>query len=313
MNSQKVSIIIPVYNRELLIAESLDSILQQSYSNWECIVVDDGSTDATEKIILKYCKNDSRFKYYKRPTDRLKGANACRNYGFELSKGNYIQWFDSDDLMHKDKLKKKVDLLKHSSANFGVCEGIEYEGNTQNVIQYWNNICSENPLIDHIIGKVNFHTNGPLFKREFLKGKILFNETLQRKQEWEFYSRLLSFSTNYICLNEVLYYFRSHENSINGNNEISTLHSRIKATNLIFENVKNRLDNNSLAILREHFLHKAIFHFKLAKESNKINLIYFSVKSTFMLFNFEFFVKALKKIIYKPKILNNIFSKNESR
>ena len=75
-----VSIIIPTYNRAHLIAETLDSIIAQTYTNWECIVVDDGSTDPTDELMETYCKKDSRFQYYHRPKNRPKGANACRNY-----------------------------------------------------------------------------------------------------------------------------------------------------------------------------------------------------------------------------------------
>lgn len=87
MEQPLVSIIIPTYNRAHLIGETLDSVLAQIYTNWECIVVDDGSTDSTAELLAFYVEKDSRFQYHHRPKDRLKGANACRNYGFELSRG----------------------------------------------------------------------------------------------------------------------------------------------------------------------------------------------------------------------------------
>ncbi|MGZ0017461.1 glycosyltransferase family 2 protein [Yeosuana sp. AK3] len=77
-----------------LIGKTLDSVLAQTYTNWECIVVDDGSKDGTEQLLYEYCKKDSRFQYFQRTKDRPKGANACRNYGVELSRGAYINWFD---------------------------------------------------------------------------------------------------------------------------------------------------------------------------------------------------------------------------
>ncbi|MGC1633104.1 MAG: glycosyltransferase family 2 protein, partial [Gelidibacter sp.] len=81
-----VSIIIPTLNREHLIGKTLDSILDQTYLNWECIVVDDGSLDATETLIHRYIHKDSRFQYHKRPDIHLPGGNGARNYGFEMSK-----------------------------------------------------------------------------------------------------------------------------------------------------------------------------------------------------------------------------------
>ncbi len=73
-----VSIIIPTYNRAHLIGETLDSVLAQTYTNWECIVVDDGSTDATDELMAKYCAKDARIRYYHRPDLHLSGGNGAR-------------------------------------------------------------------------------------------------------------------------------------------------------------------------------------------------------------------------------------------
>ena len=100
-----VSVIIPTYNRSHLLDETLVSLLNQTYQNWECIVVDDDSTDTTTAVLQKYIAKDNRFQYHHRPKDRLRGGNAARNYGFEISKGKYIQWFDSDDIMLPEKLQ----------------------------------------------------------------------------------------------------------------------------------------------------------------------------------------------------------------
>ena len=107
-----LSIIIPTYNRAHLIGETLDSVLGQTYKNWECIIVDDGSTDKTPEVIANYIQKDSRFQFYNRPSDRPKGANACRNFGYEISTGKYVKWFDSDDIMHPEFLEKQINVLK---------------------------------------------------------------------------------------------------------------------------------------------------------------------------------------------------------
>ena len=99
MHNPLISIIIPTFNRAHYIQETLDSILNQTYINWECIIIDDGSEDNTQEVLAKYLKKDVRFQFHIRPENRPKGANSCRNYGFELSKGDLIKWFDSDDIM----------------------------------------------------------------------------------------------------------------------------------------------------------------------------------------------------------------------
>jgi glycosyltransferase involved in cell wall biosynthesis len=91
-----VSIIIPTYNRAHLISETLDSVLAQTYKNWECIIVDDGSNDNTDEVVSEYVKKNNRFKFYHRPDEHLPGGNGARNYGFKMSKGEYVNWLDDD-------------------------------------------------------------------------------------------------------------------------------------------------------------------------------------------------------------------------
>src|SRR5690606_6473581 len=111
----KVSIIIPTYNRCSLLGRTLDSVMSQTFSSWECIVVDDGSTDYTSEIMHFYTTIDGRIKYLVRPNHLSKGANSCRNYGFKMSRGSLIQWFDSDDLMLPLFLEIKVKAIQEQN------------------------------------------------------------------------------------------------------------------------------------------------------------------------------------------------------
>jgi glycosyltransferase involved in cell wall biosynthesis len=220
MNQPLISIIIPTFNRAYLVSQTLDSILAQTYENWECIIVDDGSTDNTTEIVEKYLKKDLRFKYYARPLERKKGANSCRNYGFELSTGEYINWFDSDDIMLKDKLKIQYDALANSEFNFSVCQTLVFEGDVSNILGLRHQkIKSDIPLLDFIKHDIAFLTQAPLFKTSFLKEKKLkYDEELHAAQEWEFICRLLYYSPNYHIEKEPLVLIRRHKNSITYNN-----------------------------------------------------------------------------------------------
>lgn len=100
-----ISIVIPLYNREALVGETLDSVLAQTYADWECVVVDDGSTDGSREVVQKYCEKDSRFKMFRRPETRVKGAATCRNVGIENSSGEFIYFLDSDDLLSPKFMK----------------------------------------------------------------------------------------------------------------------------------------------------------------------------------------------------------------
>jgi glycosyltransferase involved in cell wall biosynthesis len=118
-----VSIIIPVYNRANIIGETLDSILNQTYYNWECIIIDDGSDDYIDELVGFYEALDSRVKFFKRPEIDPKGANSCRNYGFRKSSGKFIQWLDSDDLLGNDKIEKQIDaLISENDLSVATCK-----------------------------------------------------------------------------------------------------------------------------------------------------------------------------------------------
>ena len=129
-----VSIIIPTYNRAHLIKETLDSVLTQTYTNWECIIVDDGNSDNTEEVINSYIAKDQRFKYCHRPSEHLPGGNGARNFGFKKSKGDLIQWFDDDDVMHKNKLSIQVKSLLNTKYYFSVCQTIVFDNDINNII-----------------------------------------------------------------------------------------------------------------------------------------------------------------------------------
>ena len=103
-----VSIIIPAFNRAQLIGATLDSVLAQTYTNWECIVVDDGSLDYTTKVLDAYIKSDSRIQCFNRPSDSIKGAPTCRNIGIEKSKGEYLIFLDSDDFLLPHCLENRI-------------------------------------------------------------------------------------------------------------------------------------------------------------------------------------------------------------
>lgn len=220
-NQPLVSIIIPTYNRAHLIGETLDSVLAQTYQNWECIVVDDGSTDNTEELLNSYIAKDSRFQYYHRPQDRLAGGNAARNYGFEVSKGEYVNWFDSDDIMCNNKLQMQLDALAIFEHDFSVCQTLVFEGKISNILGLRHqHIISKDPLLDFVKGEIAFLTQSPLFKKSFLtKYNLKFSEDLKAAQEWEFFTRVLFYSPEYHITEEPLVKIRKHNESISFNED----------------------------------------------------------------------------------------------
>lgn len=113
MSNKKVSILIPLYNAEQYIAETIDSILNQTYSNIEIILIDDGSTDNSYEIAQNYASEKVKV-----VQQANKGACAARNKALELSTGEYIVFFDADDIMYKDKIKNQIALAEKYSDDY---------------------------------------------------------------------------------------------------------------------------------------------------------------------------------------------------
>ncbi len=117
-----VSIIIPTFNRAHTLPDTIKSVKNQTHQNWECLIIDDGSTDNTEELFQKYWKKDQRFAFLKRPEERKKGAATCRNIGLENFKGNYVQYLDSDDLLAANKFEEQLKSLKKQKADLAICK-----------------------------------------------------------------------------------------------------------------------------------------------------------------------------------------------
>lgn len=108
--TERVSIILPTYNRAYCIRRAVDSVLSQTYPHWELIVVDDGSTDNTEEIIGAYAALDDRIRYYRQACN--KGVSAARNEGIRQARYEYIAFQDSDDAWHADKLERQMRIFE---------------------------------------------------------------------------------------------------------------------------------------------------------------------------------------------------------
>jgi len=217
LSTSLISIIIPTYNRAHLLSATLISIINQSYTHWECLIVDDGSSDKTEEIINNYTKTNPKIKFYKRPSHKPKGASACRNYGFEKSSGDYINWFDSDDIMHPDFLMVKYQkLIENQELDFCSCISSTFHSDYSEIIAVETPrvLNSNNYIEDYLLHGLYFYTPSPLWKKSFLRGKILFDEQLHRSQERDFHFRMLTHHPKYIYIEKILFYVRVGNTSI---------------------------------------------------------------------------------------------------
>lgn len=230
-----VSIIIPTYNRAHLIGETLDSVLAQTYSNWECIVVDDGSSDDTHILLGEYSNRDSRFSYIVKPADIKKGASISRNLGLKIAKGEFIQFLDSDDILAPNKIEVQLDLLKKESKyTISTCMWGKFDVLSEPFELFKNNVDYKNfetikeyfdliGLCGGFFPPLNF-----LISRELVNYSGYWNESLTVNDDGEFFFRIVVNSEKIVFSDKTYVLYRN--NSVDN---LSVLNSENKAISLL--------------------------------------------------------------------------------
>ncbi|GAB5564466.1 MAG: glycosyltransferase family 2 protein [Winogradskyella sp.] len=235
-----VSIIIPTYNRAHLIEGTLDAIIAQTYKNWECLIVDDGSTDKTKSLISHYTNKDERFRFFSRPEELPKGANACRNYGFQQCRGDLIQWFDSDDIMHPDLIRLKVEAFNNDvDIDFVIC-GITTI-NSLGAEKNYSIPKVSNYLEAFLMDKLILNTFNILWKRHAVKD-VRWDTSILKYQDLDFTFRILYKNTlKGFSIDKCLITVKVHRQSISKiNNEANNL-SRLKVRERLCDLAKNTM------------------------------------------------------------------------
>ena len=245
-----VSILIPNYNKAPYISETLDSVLAQTYTNWECIIVDDHSTDNSWKILEEYALKDSRFKIFQRPSHLPKGGNTCRNYAFELSNGEYIQWFDSDDLMLENMLEIRISEI--AGYDFVVFSGMKFYKNIGDTDVIFSPLFYDDYISRFIALDPPWLTQSVLFSKEFIiqksikwDQKVLVLQDILYDLDCIFKTSIFKISTS-----KVNWFWRWHFNGSNlgsQRSKISSFPTLKKVFNFFSKVVKSNYTNlNSL-------------------------------------------------------------------
>lgn len=185
----KISVIIPTYNRGHLILNSIGSVLNQTYKNIEVLLIDDGSSDDTENIINNL--EDKRIRYIK--LNKNKGASNARNIGIKLASGKYISFQDSDDFYHYDKIEKQYKNLIKKKSDFDFCKVNFYLNETYKVIfplksQEYNIMRNK---ISSELCNGNFITTQSILVKTNVIRKYLFDPNFQRLQDYDLVLRMV--------------------------------------------------------------------------------------------------------------------------
>lgn len=234
------------YNRANFIVETLKTIQSQTFNDWECLIIDDGGTDNTYKVINPTLKQDKRFKYFLRPDNYKKGLPGTRNYGLDLAKGDYIIFFDDDDIVHPQNLE--LCLLELSRNDVSFCRYLrnvfygDFNYKFDLSKEYTTFFINKNDIERLLNQDLPFNSCAVLWKKEcFINNRYV--EHLLHAEEWELYSRILSTGIKGISIEKCLFFARKHANSMTGKYfrlEPIRTESNINAILLVIKNLQEK-------------------------------------------------------------------------
>ncbi|WP_191408549.1 glycosyltransferase family 2 protein, partial [Flavobacterium bizetiae] len=214
-NSPIVTILLATFNRAHIIEETLNSIIAQTYVNWECIIIDDCSTDLTKEVVANYLRADKRFSYYLKNDNYKQGLSGSRNYSLDIatSRGaKFIQFFDDDDIMHPKKLELQIEpLIEDNSLSFSVCKYRHFYNDEIfkfDLVDEPCNIVSDKLFEDFFLGKMGINSLGQIWKGDLIL-KYRFDEDLLYAEERDLYLKIFLYERpKYKNIDYVLFYYR---------------------------------------------------------------------------------------------------------
>lgn len=220
--NEKISVIVPLYNKEKHIYQCLNSIKNQKFKNFEVFIIDDGSTDNSKEICINFCKEDDRFKYFFKNNG---GVSSARNYGLKLIKNDYVIFIDADDYIEESYLESltenKNDLIVQGFKKDE--HGIINEYHIQNCVYNKQDVLND-LLINKEITNVFSVPYLKLFDMRYIKKySIKFNEDLNFGEDFDFVLRYISAINGTVRFVDKCYYVNRIENGSLSRKDISNI------------------------------------------------------------------------------------------
>ncbi|WMI68455.1 glycosyltransferase family A protein [Mangrovimonas sp. YM274] len=258
-----VSIVVPVYNRADVVGETIQSVFKQTYSNWELLLVDDGSKDNTRDVLSTLSSQDCRIKiYYREAYSNVKGAPVCRNIGLNQAIGTYVMFLDSDDILRPDALENRLTFFwTKNDCDFLVFPGAFFNREIEDSDRLWNKFTEENDLLRFLRGDVVWQTTGPIWKRSYLLEQGLkFDETAASSQDWEFHIHSLLKHPKYSKIDvQPDYFVRRDDNESGrisgGHSSVAKFQNRIELINKLLKVV---IDPKQLRALHKYLVRDTV-------------------------------------------------------
>lgn len=234
----KVSIIIPIYKKEKYLPICLDSVLSQTYTDWECILVDDGSPDNSGAICDSYANKDCRFHVVHKKNG---GSSAARNAGIEKASGEWIMMVDGDDWIEKELLNKCLSSALLNKSDF-VKTGMRYEYGRLYKDFFYQKNAEKNQFIKDLLSRsVLLSVCCGLYKRSlFDKLEFPFSEGLNFGEDYSVIARLLYVANRFSIIDEPLYHYRIVSSGYVGSANFSSVEQLIGCEKINYDFFYNR-------------------------------------------------------------------------
>lgn len=223
-SSPLISVITPCYNAEMFLAETLDSVIAQTYSNWECIIVNDGSIDKSGEVALEYVKKDRRFKYI---YQQNQGPSVARNNAISISKGEYILPLDADDIIEPTYMEKAMHYFnEHPDTKIVYCRTLlfgEQSGEWQIPLYDYDKFIHQNCLIaTSFFRRKDFDEVGGY--NPMMRGGL---------EDWELWLEMIRPYDKVYRIDEILFHYRIRKTSrnINASGNGERLKQQMRARN----------------------------------------------------------------------------------
>lgn len=249
MEKDKVSIIIPLYNSEKYISDSLESLLNQTYSNIEILIFNDGSTDRSKEIVESYKDNRIKFINYKKNEGYLKRLNE----GIDIADGEFIARMDSDDIAHAERIETQIKFFNSNPEYSFCCTNIEVFDNNMNIQPSWMKPLNGKYLKYSLLFSNNIcHPSVMIRKSLFNKFDLKYNSKYYSAEDYELWTRIAKITNLGFIENKLLNY-RVHENNISITKR--DVQQKLVKKIVINELAKLKLYPNDV----EYFIHRNLF------------------------------------------------------
>ncbi|MBD3300521.1 MAG: glycosyltransferase [Candidatus Moranbacteria bacterium] len=238
VKNAKISVITTVYNGEKFLAQTIESILNQSYKNFEYIIIDDASKDSSVEIIKKFKQKDPRIKFFKNPKNQ--GITKSLNSALKKAKGEYIAVIDHDDVAQKERLQTEADFLNQNPDIFLVGTWSKYINQNGEVKSYFK------PKLDHKTLKKKLLTLNPIFHPSIMfrnQGDLFYREKIFFCHDLDFCQRLVTDGKKLANIPQFLTNYRIYDKQTSMKNLIHQKLFAQKSNEFYKQRLKNKKDN----------------------------------------------------------------------